>query len=54
MTKNQITIDGLSDFKGTLHEFKNAINILIIDYGENSLISFDAGHNNVDIIIEIV
>ena len=54
MTKNEINIDGLSDFKGTLREFKNAIEILIVDYGENSLISFDAGYNNVDIIIEII
>lgn len=54
MTKNQIKVDGLSDFKGTLREFKNAIEILITDYGENSLISFDAGHNNVDIIIETI
>lgn len=54
MTKNQIKVDGLSDFEGTLCEFRNAIEILIKDYGENSLISFDAGYNNVDIIIETV
>lgn len=54
MTKNQINISELQDFKGTLKEFKEVVDKLTVKYGEQSLVYFDAGYNNVDVIIETV
>lgn len=52
--KNQIDISELGDFRGTLEEFKEILDKLIAEYGEQSLIYFDAGHNNVNVIIETI
>jgi hypothetical protein len=54
MAKNQIDIAELEDFKGTLKEFKQIVDKLTLEYGEQSLIYFDAGYNNVDVVIETV
>lgn len=51
MTKNEISIPQLQDFNGTLEELSRIINFLKEDYGGDSRVWFNAGHNNVDVII---
>lgn len=51
MIKNEINIPELGDYEGTLEDFKNSIDILIEQYGKDSLIFLEAGHNNVSVII---
>lgn len=46
------TIDKLQDFRGTLYELDTIIQELIRDNGGYSVVYFDAGYNNVDVIIE--
>lgn len=38
----------LGDFEGTLKELKANVEKLIVEHGEDSVVSFDAGHNNID------
>lgn len=54
ITKNEIDISELGDFDGTLGEFKEIIDRLVVEYGQQSLISFDAGYNNVSVIVKTV
>jgi len=51
MIKNEISVPQLQDFKGTLEELSRIINFLKEEYGEKSLVWFDAGYNNVDVVI---
>lgn len=51
MVKNEISVPQLQDFDGTLEELSRIINFLKEDYGGDSWVWFDAGHNNVDVII---
>lgn len=51
MIKNEISIPQLQDFDGTLEELSRIINFLKEDYGGDSRVWFNAGHNNVDVII---
>jgi hypothetical protein len=46
------SVDQLQDFKGTIEELSRIINFLKEDYGGDTLIYFDAGYNNVDVVIE--
>jgi len=48
----KINIDELSDFRGTLGEFRRIVNRLIKKYGTESKIEFDAGYNNVEVLIQ--
>jgi len=54
MIKNLISISELQDFSGTIKEFKEIVDKLVVEYGEQSLVHFDAGHNNVDVIVQTV
>ena len=54
MTKNELTIGELQDFSGTLEEFKEIVDKLVIDYGKQSLIHFDAGYNNINVIVATI
>ena len=54
MTKSKTSIPELQDFKGSLKQLKYVVDSLVKEFGENSLVEFDAGHNNVDVIIEKV
>lgn len=51
MIKNELEIDSLADYMGSLKDFQKIIQELILEYGEHSLIYFDAGYNNVSVII---
>lgn len=49
---SRLTIESLSDFSGTLEELNEIITELIAEHGKKSIIYFDAGYNNVDVILE--
>jgi len=49
--KNEINILYLSDFIGTIGELKEELILLENKYGEDSEIWFDAGYNNVNVIV---
>lgn len=51
MIKNEISIPQLQDFNGTLEELSRIISFLKREYGSCSRVWFNAGHNNVDVII---
>lgn len=51
MIKNEVSVPQLQDFKGTLEELSRIVDFLKEEYGGESLVWFDAGHNNVDVII---
>jgi hypothetical protein len=40
-------IEELGDFQGSLKEMRYIVNELINKFGENSIINFDAGYNNI-------
>lgn len=42
----------LQDFGGTLGELRSIIQKYIDKYGEDTKVSFDAGYNNVSVIME--
>jgi len=46
------TIQELQDFRGTLKELNSIIQNMILNHGETTIVYFDAGNNNVDVIIE--
>jgi|GEM_PF-6770370 len=48
------SIGELQDFKGSLKQLKYIVDNLVKEFGENSLVEFDAGYNNVDVIVETV
>ena len=45
------TIEELQDFKGSLKQLKYIVDSLNREFGENSIVEFDAGYNNVDVIL---
>lgn len=51
MIKNEIDVSRLSDFRGTIDELKRELTLLQIEYGGDSEIWFDAGYNNVSVIV---
>lgn len=51
MAARLVNILELGDFRGTLKDFKLKIDKLVETYGENSTIYFDAGYNNVDVVV---
>ena len=51
LLKEEIDISDLGDFDGTLGELASEINSLIDEYGPNSRIRLDAGHNNVSFMV---
>ena len=46
-----ISIPDLSDYHGTVAELGLRVNALIQVYGGDSIISFDAGHNNIEAVL---
>ena len=46
------SINELQDFRGTINELKRELTLLQVEYGGETLIYFDAGYNNVDVVIE--
>lgn len=46
------SIDELGDFRGTINELKRELTLLQVEYGGETLIYFDAGYNNVAVVIE--
>lgn len=54
MIKNEITIPELQDFDGTLQKLSDIIFELKKEYGSDARVRFDAGYNNVDVIIGTV
>jgi hypothetical protein len=49
-----INISELQNFSGTLKEFKEIVDNLVVEYGNQSFISFEASHNNVDVTVQTV
>lgn len=45
-------IEELDDFEGSLKQLKYIVDSLVIEFGENSIVKFDAGYNNVNVIID--
>lgn len=45
------SIEELQDFRGSLKQLKYIIDNLVQEFGEDSIIEFDAGYNNVDVKI---
>lgn len=45
-------VDELDDFSGALYALKNHVERLIHKYGPEARIYFDAGHNNVEVLVE--
>ena len=45
------SIEELQDFRGSLKQLKYIVDNLVREFGENKLIEFDAGYNNVDVKI---
>lgn len=49
----EIRINVLQDFNGSLRELREIVAALIADYGSDKTIYFDAGHNNVSVVVLI-
>lgn len=45
------SIEELQDFRGSLKQLKYIIDNLVREFGEDSVIEFDAGYNNVGVKI---
>ncbi|QIG65959.1 hypothetical protein phiOC_p317 [Ochrobactrum phage vB_OspM_OC] len=45
-------VEGLGDFEGTLSELAEIVERAIIKYGGDQKVQFDAGYNNVDVILK--
>jgi hypothetical protein len=47
------SVDQLTDFHLSLKDLKGIIDDLIEQYGEGTIIYTDAGHNNVEIFLDV-
>lgn len=44
-------IEELGDFSGSLKQLQYIVNSLVKEFGENATVEFDAGYNNVCVIV---
>ena len=51
--KYEYNIPELTNFSGTIGELQDILAELLDSYGEDAIIKFDAGYNNVDVSVVV-